>query len=240
MRITQAVEFEQHLACVTRPCWPIGSVRFQLSSRCVAAAGCMIVQTSKKFRSSATVNVAVWHLKMGRSMRGKTDFAFDCRWRLVKWEKLHSWWMILIYITTQTPFLGQPALVNRACTLGDIHFHSPTEELSGTICRVMSSPRTFGVIADWLRCETTSSPNDGRPFCPPQSSECAPQHPHWWDECNCEDSLYRLTVSGEEGKDVPLLSSTRPSVSLSPVTSRTVLKNLAPQRSCICLSDVSH
>lgn len=72
-----------------------------------------------------------------------------------------------LFILRHRPLLGQPALVNRACALGDIHFHSPTEELSGTICRFMSYPRTFGVIADWVRCETTSFPNDGRPFCHP-------------------------------------------------------------------------
>lgn len=71
--------------------------------------------------------------------------------------------MILIYITTQNTFL-QPALINYACTLGDIHFHSPIEEISGTICRFMSYPRAFGISADWVRRQTTRFPKNGRPF----------------------------------------------------------------------------
>lgn len=69
-----------------------------------------------------------------------------------------------LYITRQTTFV-KSALINYDCTSDDIHFHSSIEELSGTIWRFMSFPRTFGIIADGVRRQTTWFPNNGKPFC---------------------------------------------------------------------------
>lgn len=129
--------------------------------------------------------------------------------------------MILIYMTTQTTFV-QPALINYACTLGDIHFHSPIEELSGTICRFMSYPRTFGIIADWFGRQTTRFPNNGTPF----YRHLNVHFNNLTDEIH--RSIAKEAVCEMKGKDLPLLLWTYPSLPLSPMTSHTVLKNLAP------------
>lgn len=147
--------------------------------------------------------------------------------------------MILIYITTQTTFGA--ASPRKPC------LHAGWHPFSQSNRRVIWNNLSFHELPKdiWNNCWLGQVSNHKlskwwKTILPSQSSECAPEHPHWWDEYNCEKSFYRLTVYGKEGKDVPLPPWTYPSLSLSPVTSRTVLKNLAPQRSCICVSDVSH
>lgn len=153
--------------------------------------------------------------------------------------------MIYIYITTQSTFC-KPALINYACILGDIHFHTPIEELSGTIWCFVRFPRTFVIIADRFRCQTTRFPNNGRPFCHPDYPTM--HFKTLTQEINTivrnPSILQRAKVMKCKGKALPLLIWTDPPLVLT--FSHVLLHSLEELgfwycilRS-ICVSDVSH